>query len=198
MLRHLCLAALAVFLAGATNVSSANVVIDSFSRTDGPLLDDPVTASPTVVSGFDFVEDVGFFANTGTLLGIAGFNPGESGSLTYDLTSLGLTSQSEVEFDFTVAQPSGSVDYNFFLDGSGTAVASGTLSAGTPAPVRVDVAGLSGANTITLEFINTTAGFQTFQFGAGDGNFTAVPEPTAMLLFPTAVGLVLARRRRSS
>jgi hypothetical protein len=186
MIRQLCFAAVAVLF--AVSNCSANIIIDDFKSATA-------TAATT---GFGYTSNAGYAADTdGETLPFPVFAAGTSASLDY-IVLPNLDGQGSLVFDFAVG--GGPIDLTVTTS-DGTAVEVSlpvSLVAGaTPTTVNIG-ASLSTATSLTLDFENNSGADATFTFGSSSGSFTAIPEPTSLLMFPAAIGLVLARRRRKN
>jgi len=210
MIRNLCFAALAVLFVAST--SSANFVIDDFSAAGA------FSASPS--AGFNYVDAPGFQGYealnvaSGSTVSIeydftaaAGpggvVTPGTLASAAYDsFISSGGTNPT-VPFPSLTAllipyagSPGSAFPIDFSIeDNFGTVLAQGSLS-GSPQQVHIG-SSLGSVSGLKLSFTNDSA-VTLSSFQLGGGSLTAVPEPTSMLMFPAAIGLFMARRRRVS
>ena len=185
MIRQLCFAAVAVLF--AVNSCSASFVIDSFATEIAV-----VTGTSTV--SYNALGD----SYQGDLLA------GQSVTITYNFTAAPFNST-----DLADASSGGSLtalDFVFSsvptlpLDLTVAGAASVPFSVSqtvTSSPASVFIGSdLGTATSLSFTFANNTLSDTAFSFGGSA--LTAVPEPTSLLMFPAAIGLVLARRRRKS
>ena len=177
MIRQLCFSAIAVLF--ATSSCFASFVIDDFSSEIA--LSSNATFTPV---GYQAVLADGESATVTysfapTLSDSAAAVPGSGTSFT------------SLDF-FTTTAPFADIDLE--ISGSSFTSVNTVLSA---ANTSVQIGpGLASTNSLTFTFTNNTGALNIFTFGGGA--LTAVPEPTSLLMFPAAIGLVLARRRRKS
>ena len=184
MIRQLCFAAFAVLFAVST--CSANFVIDNFSAQNA-------TVTTTGSASFSFSASNGYSID---------LDDGEMITFTYNFPS-GLLSASglsnpnslvDLAFPVTLFPLDASIDVDAIVDATSTGNQS-ISSGGTIINVGPS---LANATSVALKFTSTADG-TAFVFGGGTTpEFTAVPEPTSLLMFPAAIGLVLARRRRKN
>jgi hypothetical protein len=184
MIRQLCFAAIAVLF--AVSNCAANIVIDDFTSA---------TATASTVTNFDYVQNSGYQAEAGLAL----FPAGSTASLVYTFSAGDLAEQTALVFDYGLVL--GPIDVTVTTsNGMGPTSVSLPVSletTGTPTTINIG-AGLGSATSLTLDFVNNSGADAVFTFGSSSGSFTAVPEPTSLLMFPAAIGLVLARRRRKN
>jgi hypothetical protein len=193
MIRQLCFAAVAVLFAAST--CSANFVIDDFSGV--------ATATPSA-SGVTITANTFTTTSGSSYQGVGA----SSYSITYDfggtLLSLAQAETASITSDSLTSflVPSAPVLANSF---SLTVAVDGLTQILSPAGanpfVTVDAPGggttfLADTTSLTLTWTDLGGG-ATVDFG-GATAFTAVPEPTSLLMFPAAIGLVLAGRRRKN
>jgi len=187
MVRQLCFVAVAMLFSGS--VCNAEFVIDDFTGSGG-------AAS---VANFNFLAGQGYRAGTEVLTNF-NFGAGDTAQLVYNLAPGALAGTSGLNFDFTLSSPPNAISLNLTGSNAGDVIFSETTTldpGGSPASVNIGAA-LANATSLTLDFQNVSTANATFSFGSSSGTFSAVPEPTALLLFPTAIGLVMANRRRRS
>jgi hypothetical protein len=184
MIRQLCFAAIAVLFAASS--CSANILIDNFTSAS------PVATS---ITNFDYVQNQGYEAEAGALV----FPDNGTASLGYTFSAGDLAGQTALVFDYAVT--GGPIDLTVTTSDGVTSIINlpvVSLAAGaTPTTINIG-AGLGSATSLTLDFANNSGSDAVFTFGSSSGSFTAVPEPTSLLMFPAAIGLVLARRRRKN
>ena len=189
MIRQLCFSAIAVLF--ATSSCFANFIIDDFSAVTtgtGQLTSTNATVTAntfTNVSGSTY-QGVGqpsysiTYDFGGTLLALAqASNPNLSAG---SLTSFGVPASPLLADQFELVV-------------TGTGFTQTVSPSGVDPFVIIDAPGggttlLADSTFLTLTFNSLGAGGVAVDFGGAP--FTAVPEPTSLLMFPAAIGLVLA------
>ena len=189
MVRQLFFTAIAMLTMAST--CSASFVIDNFAIE---------RASSS--GGFTYFENIGYSVQLGA---------GDTASLTYDFTDTPFNSDdlgqlagddtvTTLIFDTSVFVPPGVTQVtNLGLSVSGNNFGPVSTSV-SESPTSVDIGSqLADTESLTFEFTNSTSISQSFIFGAFGGTLeaaSAVPEATSFLMFPVAMGLATARRRR--
>ena len=189
MVRQLFFTAIAVLTMAST--CSASFVIDDFAIERASSND------------FTYSELLGGY--------FAELDAGETASLTYDFTDTPFNSDdlgqlagddtvTTLIFDSSIITVSGATQVtNLGLSVSGSNFGPVSTSV-SESPTSVDIGSqLADTESLTFEFTNSTSSTQSFIFGAIGGTLeaaSAVPEATSFLMFPVAMGLATARRRR--
>lgn len=206
MIRKLCFAVIAMLF--AASACSASFVIDDFSAAGAFGATTTGGLSYVNVPGFQGYEALnvapgGTVSLTYSFAGSTGAAPAVAGTLAaaaFDSFISSGGSNPDRPFPALTAlvfpfagSPASAFPIGFSIeDESSVVLASGPLT-GSPQQVQVGTA-LGSVEQLTFSFTNDSA--DTLNFQIGGGALTAVPEPTSLLMFTSAMGLVLVPRRR--
>jgi|GEM_PF-4132524 len=193
MLKNLFTVACLLLVATCTPNASAGLTLDNFSLTDvgsvqvysnGALTLNRVITGGSVVQGFGVVSSTNFQISYAVSGGSFGqLTPSQRGGLSFNLGLLGPT-----DFNYTVTANSGLISFG---DHTGVAI----VASGPPIEILTNLNDITSFEiSISKPAFTAENGFAIF---GGAQGFSAVPEPSSLLLAGLGVtGLAGVRRRR--